>query len=106
MNIKFAFAAFFPAIMSISFIVGCETSSRALQLLEQNKCRDCHTIKGKGGASAPNLTTVGSRRSRDYIYQQIKDPKSHNPSTAMPSFGDRLSEQDIIVLADYLSGLR
>jgi cytochrome c553 len=93
-------------IMSIMVIAGCETSSRALQLVEQNKCRDCHTIKGKGGASAPNLTTVGSRRSRDYIYLQIKDPKSHNPDTAMPSFGERLSEQDINALADYFSGLK
>jgi mono/diheme cytochrome c family protein len=93
-------------IMTITLIAGCESNTRALQLIEQNKCRDCHTLKGKGGASAPNLTTVGSRRSRDYIHQQIKDPKSHNPDTEMPSFGDRLSEQDLNILADYFASLK
>jgi cytochrome c553 len=106
MSIRLAFVALSLVIVSIIVIAGCETNSRARQLVEQNKCRDCHTIKGKGGASAPNLTTVGSRRSREYIYQQIKDPESHNPNTAMPSFGDRLSEQDLDSLADYFAGLK
>ena len=67
---------------------------------------DCHTLKGKGGAVGPNLTYVGSRRTREYIYQQIKDPKSHNPRTEMPSFGGRVSEEDINALADYLAGMK
>jgi len=84
----------------------CETHSRAKQLLQQEQCLDCHSIKGDGGAVGPNLTVVGSRRSRDFIIQQIRDPKSHNPNTAMPSYGSRLSEQDINALAEYLSGLK
>ena len=84
----------------------CQSGSRASALIEQNKCLDCHTLKGKGGAVGPNLTIVGSRRDRTYIYQQIKDPKSHNPNSDMPSFGDRLTEQDIGILADYLSGMK
>jgi mono/diheme cytochrome c family protein len=87
-------------------LIACESSSRALALIKEHKCRDCHTLKGKGGSSAPNLTTVGSRRDRAYIYQQIKAPKSHNPNTDMPSFGDRISDQDINILADYLAGLK
>jgi len=87
-------------------LIACESSSRALALIEEHKCRDCHTLKGKGGSSAPNLTTVGSRRDRTYIFQQIKAPKSHNPNTDMPSFGDRIPDQDINILADYLSGLK
>ncbi len=84
----------------------CETHSRAKQLIRENKCLDCHTLKGKGGSVGPSLTNVGGRRDRDYIYQQVKDPRSHNPRTAMPSFGDRLPESDINALADYLSSLR
>ena len=42
----------------------------------------------------------------DLFYQQIKDPKSHNPNTEMPSFRDRLSDQELSDLADYLSGLK
>jgi mono/diheme cytochrome c family protein len=92
--------------LPVMLLAGCETRSRALQLIEQYKCRDCHTFKGKGGSVGPNLTNVGGRRDRQYIYQQIQDPRSHNPNTAMPSFGDRMSEQDLNVLADYLSKLK
>ena len=87
-------------------LAACEANSRGAKLFRQNECIQCHTINGKGGAVGPNLTTVGARRSRDYIIQQIKNPASHNPDTAMPSFAGRLPEQDINDLADYLSGLK
>lgn len=75
------------------------------QIFEREKCSYCHTINGKGGSVGPNLTFVGSKRSRDYIMEQIKNPKSHNPNTAMPSFSN-LPEQDIRAIADYLSNLK
>jgi mono/diheme cytochrome c family protein len=84
-------------------LAGCE--SQGARLFWNNRCKECHTINGKGGSSGPNLTYVGGKRSRDYIVQQIKDPKSHNPNTDMPSFRDELSDQEISDLADYLSGL-
>lgn len=87
-------------------LTACNRYSEGAGIFEREKCRDCHTIKGRGGAVGPNLTTVGKRRDRAFIAQQIKDPASHNPNTAMPSFKDRLSEQDINALADYLSDLR
>jgi len=87
-------------------VLSCESHGRAKQLLRDHKCLECHMLKGRGGAVGPNLTNVGGRRDRDYIYQQIKDPRSHNRRTAMPSFGDRLPESDINALADYLSGLK
>ena len=90
----------------LALVPACQSSSRALTLIAQNKCLDCHTLNGKGGAVGPALTTVGSRRDRAYIYQQIKDPKSHNPRTDMPSFGDRIPDQDINILADYLTGMK
>ena len=80
-------------------------NSRGAQLFEKSRCKECHTIKGKGGASGPNLTIVGSRRTREYIIEQIKNPKSHNPNTEMPSFSE-MPEQDINDLADYLSHLK
>jgi mono/diheme cytochrome c family protein len=94
------------AALGTLLLPACETNSRAKQLMAENKCLECHMFKGTGGAVGPNLTSVGGRRNRDYIYTQIKDPKSHNPRTAMPSFGDRLSENDINILSDYLSSLK
>ena len=86
-------------------IAGCEMNSRGAKLFRAGRCKECHTIDGKGGAVGPNLTFVGSRRSREYIIEQIKNPKSHNPNTEMPSFSN-MPEKDINDLADYLSGLK
>ena len=87
-------------------ITACELNSRGAGIYQKNRCSDCHTLKGKGGSVGPNLTYVGSKRSRDYIIVQIRDPKSHNPNTEMPSFRDKLSDQELGDLADYLSGLK
>jgi mono/diheme cytochrome c family protein len=86
-------------------MAGCEMNSRGAQLFRNGRCKECHTIKGKGGAAGPNLTFIGGKRSREYIIEQIKNPKSHNPNSEMPSF-NTLPEQDINDLADYLSHLK
>ncbi len=78
---------------------------RGVVLFRTNRCVECHEIKGEGGTAGPNLTYVGQKRSRDYIIEQIKNPASHNPNTAMPSFSS-LPEADINDLAHYLSDLK
>jgi mono/diheme cytochrome c family protein len=97
------------SIVDIGFlfivIAGCEMNSRGAQLFQTSRCKECHTINGKGGSAGPNLTVVGSRRSREYIIEQIKNPKSHNPNSDMPSFS-QMPEKDINDLADYLSHLK
>ena len=104
---KLTIALLSLAVITITAtLAACSFSSKGAEVFRREKCMDCHTLKGKGGAVGPNLTTVGSRRSRDYIFQQIKDPKSHNPNTEMPSFGTRIPEEDINALADYLSGMK
>ena len=89
----------------LAVVLGCETHTHAKQIIQREKCLECHTIKGKGGSVGPNLTNVGARRSRDYIIQQIKDPKSHNVDTQMPSFNN-LPDQDLKDLVDYLTSLK
>ena len=37
-------------------------------------CIACHTINGKGGAVGPNLTGIGSRKSREYLLTALMDP--------------------------------
>lgn len=68
-------------------------------------CSACHMINGVGGQLGPDLTKVGSRRNKTWIEEQIKNPKSHNPDSMMPSFA-RVSDKDMGDLADYLSGLK
>lgn len=92
-------------ILLVILAEGCQQNSRGAVLFAANRCNECHEINGKGGAVGPNLTRVGTRRSRQYIIDQIRNPSSHNPNTAMPSFSS-LPEQDINDLANYLSGLK
>lgn len=92
-------------VFLIIVTAGCDMNSRGKQLFQNGPCKECHTIYGKGGASGPNLTYIGSKRSREYIIDQIKNPRSHNANSDMPSFGN-MPVQDINDLADYLSGLK
>jgi mono/diheme cytochrome c family protein len=78
---------------------------RGAKLFRRERCYECHTIAGAGGGAGPDLSAVGSRRSKEYITAQIRNPKSHNPDSNMPSFG-HLPQKDIEDLAAYLSGLR
>lgn len=86
-------------------VTGCDMHTKGKKIYESSRCPECHTLNGKGGSAGPNLTYVGNRRSRNFIIQQLKDPKKNDPNTNMPSFGS-LSEQDISALADYLSNLK
>ena len=103
-----ALGAFLSGILFIILVIlaACESNSRGAGIYRSQRCPECHTLRGKGGAGGPNPTYVGGKRSRDYIVQQIKDPSYHNADTAMPSFRDKLSDQEINDLADYLSGLK
>jgi nitric oxide reductase subunit C len=68
-------------------------------------CNTCHAIRGSGGTLAPDLTHVGSRRSEDWILQQLNNPLKYNVQSVMPSFA-QLSESDKQQLADYLVSLK
>ena len=68
-------------------------------------CSACHTLNGIGGKIGPDLTHIGSERSKEWIEEQIKNPKSHYPDSIMPSFAT-LPEEDRKALAGYLSGLK
>jgi len=52
----------------------------------------------------PNLAGLGSKASRDWIYQWILDPKKWNPDTKMPNL--RLTSQDALDIAEYLLTLK
>ncbi|HEX9022020.1 MAG TPA: c-type cytochrome [Nitrospirota bacterium] len=65
-------------------------------------CSACHMIAGVGGKVGPDLSFVGKRRDKEWIEDQLRDPKSHDPQSIMPSFS-KLSERDLDDLAAYLS---
>jgi nitric oxide reductase subunit C len=75
------------------------------RLFRTNGCPACHRIGGIGGSVGPDLTTVGNRRDKAWMKSQLKNPKSHDANSIMPSFA-QLPEKDIDDIAAYLSGLK
>lgn len=71
-----------------------------------NACAGCHKIAGEGGESAPDLSLVGTRRDPATIKRIIQEPTSEFPDTMMPAYGERLGEQQIDALVQYLSRRR
>ncbi len=53
---------------------------------------------------APELSAIGSKVSREWLFGWLKDPKSYFPKTRMPSM--RLTDQEAIDITEYLVGLR
>jgi ubiquinol-cytochrome c reductase cytochrome c subunit len=76
------------------------------KIFQSQPCLGCHTVDGRGGAVGPNLSDEGAKgRTLDWLKTQILDPKSHDPSTVMPSFKN-LSPHQVDALAAYLQSLR
>jgi sulfur oxidation c-type cytochrome SoxX len=81
-------------------------SGEGEKLVKTLGCLGCHTIGSEGGKVGPDLSAEGSRnRSREWLAEQIRNPKAHNPASVMPSFS-QLDESQINALIDYLMGLK
>ena len=80
-----------------------ESPGRAIFLAQH--CNSCHTVDGIGGQIGPDLSHVGSRRSVEWIADQIDDPRRHNQDSIMPGFAT-LPATEKQELARYLAGLK
>lgn len=59
--------------------------SKAETLLRDRlPCLGCHTLSGKGGTLAPELSTVSQRRAPEYIARMVADPQATVSGTVMP----------------------
>jgi cytochrome c2 len=79
---------------------GMETINRGKVLFRQNKCLVCHTVQGRGGMKAPELTYIGDKNPEilDFTHvagahtafnwhvQHLTHADSITPGTAMPDF--------------------
>ncbi|MGZ6248675.1 MAG: cytochrome b N-terminal domain-containing protein [Syntrophales bacterium] len=76
------------------------------ELLKSNGCAACHRIGGAGGSTGPDLSGEGIKgRSRQWLGDQLRNPKAHNPASSMPSFA-ALGEKAIEQLVEYLLSLK
>jgi cytochrome c oxidase subunit 2 len=83
--------------------------------LFQQSCIGCHATSavGEGGVAGPNLASFGDRNrvagfmdhTEDSLVEWISDTQKHKPGNLMPSFGEKLSAEEINSIAEYLMGL-
>ncbi|MBZ5552669.1 MAG: c-type cytochrome [Acidobacteriia bacterium] len=94
--------------------------NRGRELLEDLNCVGCHRLQGieRPPMIGPDLTDVGNKVSREWIYKWLKEPRTITDSNGnvvvngyeneeeprMPQF--RLNEQELRALSGYLSSLK
>ena len=73
-------------------------------MLQNKNCRNCHALEGIGGQRGPDLTTVGTRLTRDQLIDQISNgtPGGGN----MPAYGKQLNPAEMTALVEFLVSLR
>ena len=71
------------------------------EIFRRSRCVTCHSVNGRGGTLAPELTHVGSKVSRDWLYSWIRDPQRWQPKTLMPRF--RFEDDEVRDLSAYLA---
>jgi cytochrome c2 len=73
-------------------------SGRAL--FGELRCVSCHAVKGRGGTMGPELTLVGDKVRRSWLFSYLKDPHRVQPDTPMLQY--RLSDDQLRDLAAFL----
>jgi ubiquinol-cytochrome c reductase cytochrome b subunit len=67
-------------------------------------CRNCHALEGVGGHRGPDLTTVGTRLSRNQLIDQISNGSPGGGY--MPAYGKHVSPAEMEALVAFLGSLR
>jgi mono/diheme cytochrome c family protein len=77
-------------------------AGKAGQLIEDLRCFSCHTINGRGGDMAPELTWEGTAVTRPWLVSFLKNPNTLRPALIrrMPRFN--MTEAEANTLADYI----
>ena len=88
-----------PAVLSADEKAGGD-------LFKSQGCVACHRVGGAGGSIGPDLSGEGLKgRSRPWLADHLRNPKSHDPATVMPSFV-ALGDKAISQMVDYLLTLK
>jgi mono/diheme cytochrome c family protein len=79
-----------------------EPAGPAGRLMRDLNCFSCHTINGRGGDMAPDLTWEGSAVQRDWLLKFFKNPNTLRPALIrrMPKFN--LTDAEVATLTDYI----
>jgi cytochrome c553 len=102
-------------IVAFCFYSGCGPSKPASsdpQTLYDFHCTRCHARAGEpggpslGGSVGPDLRHIGSAKgmTAEWLAAYIRNPKSQRPDArVMPAFEDKMSDDEIRSLAEFLA---
>jgi ubiquinol-cytochrome c reductase cytochrome b subunit len=82
-----------------------EGSRRAVVLFNRH-CLSCHVIGSVGGTDGPDLTHVGEKLDPGVIERRIVNPADVQIDATMPAFHDKLTPEEIRMLAAWLGSRR
>jgi mono/diheme cytochrome c family protein len=69
-------------------------------LFGELRCVSCHAVGGRGGIMGPELTRIGDKVRRDWLFSFLKDPHREQPDTAMLQY--RLRDDQVRDLTAFL----
>ena len=80
-------------------------SGRAL--FGELRCVSCHAVNGRGGTMGPELTKIGDKVRRGWLFSYLKDPHRVQPDTPMLQYrltDNQLRDLTAFLLDEYRSG--
>ncbi len=75
-------------------------------LFGELRCVSCHAVNARGGTIGPELTHIGDKVRRDWLFSFLKDPHRVQPETAMLQYrltDDQLRDLSAFLLDEYRS---
>lgn len=105
------------AIVTLTCVLtGCGKSGSDTPVVSDPKvlfemhCAKCHAQAGQpggppgvGSSKGPDLSHIGKRHNAEWITKYVRDPKSQDPNSNMPALGDKMREEELQKLTDYLA---
>ncbi|MBI4218011.1 MAG: cytochrome c [Elusimicrobia bacterium] len=101
-------------LLTLSFAAlfsGCASQSESASSVSRGEgyfagygCATCHRIGNEGGRLGPDLTTIGFRKSKEWLDLWLKNPPEWKKNTLMPNFYLKDSIRKDMV--DYLVSLK
>ncbi|HKI89561.1 MAG TPA: c-type cytochrome, partial [Draconibacterium sp.] len=71
---------------------------------EKYACQSCHQIGSKGGYVGPPLDKSGSRLTKGWVFQWIKNPQKYRPDVIEPNHG--LNDDEANAITAYIMSLK
>lgn len=77
-----------------------------MQAFNDQNCGNCHSVVAGGRGKAPNLSAAGKEHDAAWLAAHIKNPKTHEPMSKMPSFEGKIGDPELKALSEYLASLK